>query len=58
MKTKSSGAGAGVMFVKRRAPVSELCHIYDGSAALETSATLNPQTERSNLKLKGNLPQQ
>ena len=30
MKTKSSGAGA--MFMKRRS--LELCHFYDGSAAL------------------------
>jgi len=33
MKTKSSGAGA--MFMKRRAPEPELCHFYDGSAALK-----------------------
>jgi len=32
MKTKSSGAGA--MFMKRRSPELELCHFYDGSAAL------------------------
>jgi len=33
MKTKISGAGA--MFMKRRAPESELCHFYDGSAAVK-----------------------
>jgi len=26
MKTKSSGAGAGAMFMTRRAPEPELCH--------------------------------
>jgi len=37
MKTQSSGTGAGVMFMKRRAQESEpeLCHFYDGSAALK-----------------------
>jgi len=34
MKTKSSGAGAGAMFIKRRAPELELCHFCAGSAAL------------------------
>jgi len=33
MKNKNSGAGA--MFMKRKAPRSELCHFYDGSAALK-----------------------
>jgi len=33
MKTKSSGVGA--MFMKRRAPEPELCHLSDGSAALK-----------------------
>jgi len=33
MKIKSSGAGA--MFMKRRAPEPELCHFYDGFAALK-----------------------
>jgi len=33
MKTKSSGPGA--MFMERRAPEQELCHFYDGSAALK-----------------------
>jgi len=32
MKTKSSIAGA--MFMNKRAPETELCHFYDGSAAL------------------------
>ena len=32
MKTKSSGAGA--TFMNRRALEPELCHFYDGSAAL------------------------
>jgi len=32
MKTNSSGAGA--TFMDRRAPEPELCHFYDGSAAL------------------------
>jgi len=35
MKTKSSGAGAGAMFMKKRAPEPELCHVYDGSTALK-----------------------
>jgi len=35
MKTNSSGAGAGATFMNRRAPEPELCHFYDGSAALE-----------------------
>jgi len=35
MKTKSSRVGAGVMFMKRRAPKLELCHFYDCSAALK-----------------------
>ena len=33
MKTKSSGGGAGAMFMKRRAPEPELGHFYGGSAA-------------------------
>jgi len=33
-KTKSSGAGAGAMFMKRRAPGAELSHFYEDSAAL------------------------
>jgi len=33
IKAKSSGAGA--MFMKRRAPEPELCHFYDGSAAVK-----------------------
>jgi len=37
MKTKSFGAGAGAMFMKRRAPEPEQSHFYDGSAALLTS---------------------
>jgi len=35
METKSSGAG--IMFVKRRAPEPQLCHFYNGSAALKYS---------------------
>jgi len=34
MKTKTSEARAGAMFMKTRAPKLELCHFYDGSAAL------------------------
>jgi len=34
MKTKSSGAGAGAMFMKRRAPEPELCHFRDCSTTL------------------------
>jgi len=34
MKTNHSGDGAGTMFMNRRAPEPELCHFYDGSAAL------------------------
>jgi len=34
MKIESSGAGAGAMFMKRRAPGSELNYFYDGSAVL------------------------
>jgi len=34
MKTKSSGAWAGAIFMKRRAPEPELCYYYDSSAAL------------------------
>jgi len=41
MKTKSSGAR--VMFRKRRAAEPELCHFYDGFAALKKS-TLQPGT--------------
>jgi len=37
MKTKSSGAGSGATFIKRRAPEQELCHFYDGSTALKES---------------------
>jgi len=33
-KTKSSRAGPGAVFMKRRTPELELCHFYDGSAAL------------------------
>jgi len=40
MKTKSSGAGAGTMFMKRRAPEPELCHFSDGSAALVLGNTI------------------
>jgi len=36
MKTMSSGAGA--MFMKKRTPEPELCHFYDGSAALRLEA--------------------
>ena len=39
MKTKSSGAGAA--FMKRRAPEPEVCHFYDGSAALNKCTILN-----------------
>jgi len=35
MKTKSSGARAGAIFMKRRAPELELCHFYDSSATLQ-----------------------
>jgi len=35
MKNKSSGAGVGAMFIKRRAPEPELCHLSDGSASLK-----------------------
>ena len=35
MKKESSGAGA--LFMKKRAPEPELCHFYDGSAALKLS---------------------
>jgi len=31
-KTKSSRAGAGAMFMKRRAPEPELWHFYEDSA--------------------------
>jgi len=34
MKTKD--AGARVIFLKRRSAEAELCHVYDGSAALLT----------------------
>jgi len=34
MKTKSSGARVRAMFMKRRALEPELCHFYDGFAAL------------------------
>jgi len=34
IKSMSSGAGAGAMFMKRKAPEPELYHFYDGSAAL------------------------
>jgi len=33
MKIRSSGAAAGAMLIKRRAPKTELCHFYGGSAA-------------------------
>jgi len=33
-ETKSTGAGAGAIFMKRRAPEPELHHFYDGSAYL------------------------
>jgi len=33
-ETKSSGAGAGAMFMERRALELELCHFYDVSTAL------------------------
>ena len=32
--TKIKSSGAGPMFMKRRTPKPELCHLYDGSAAL------------------------
>ena len=32
--TMSSGAVAGAMLVKRRAPEPELCHFHDGSTSL------------------------
>jgi len=35
MKTKSSWAGTGAMFMKRRAAEPVLCHFYDGSTALD-----------------------
>jgi len=38
MKTKNSGAGAGAMFKKRRAPKPKLCYFYDGSAAMKKVA--------------------
>jgi len=38
VKTKSSGAGVAVMFMKRRAPEPELCHFYDGTTALVEKA--------------------
>jgi len=40
MKTKSSGAGPGGTFMKRRAPEpdQELRHFYDGSATLKPVA--------------------
>jgi len=34
IKTMSSGAGVGAMFMKRKALEPELCHFYDGFAAL------------------------
>jgi len=34
-KSKSSGARAGAMFIKIRAPDPEHCHFYDGSAVLK-----------------------
>jgi len=37
MKTKSSGARAGDMFMKRIISKPELCHFYDGPAALKQS---------------------
>jgi len=36
---EKESAGTGAMYMKNRAPESELCHFYDGSAAL-TYATL------------------
>jgi len=39
MKTKSSGAGAGAMFIKETLePESELCHFYNGSATLSSAS--------------------
>jgi len=35
METKSSGSGAVVIYMKRRAPEPEQRHFYDGSAALQ-----------------------
>jgi len=37
MKTKSFGDGVGAMFMKRKAPEPELCHFYDGCAALKAT---------------------
>jgi len=37
MKKESSGAGAGAMFMKRRAPEADLCPFYDGSTDLVVS---------------------
>jgi len=37
MKTKSSEAGAGAMFMKRRAPEPEQGHLHDGFSALLTA---------------------
>jgi len=37
---KRTEAEAGAMFMKRRAPETELCHFYDSSAALRQSAQL------------------
>jgi len=48
MKTKSSGAGA--IFMKRRAPESELCHIYNCSATLFRRGN---KTEVTHPKWKG-----
>jgi len=44
MKTQSSGAGAGVTFMKRRAP--ELCHFYVGFTVLvkQPATTTTPTT--------------
>jgi len=41
MKTKSSGAGTGAMFMKRRPPEPQQCHFYEGSAALVASHVLS-----------------
>ena len=41
MKTKSSGAGTGAMFMKIRPPEPQQCYFYEGSAALVASHVLS-----------------
>ena len=38
MKTNSSWAGTGAMFMQRRAADPVLCHLYDSSTALDKNA--------------------